>query len=92
MKPFDAFLRRKELGLSTESEVIMDIVRQMERIRVMDLMTFALDRGLASHATVHKAIKDAIKLEYVKLSPSEGDGRVKFCSLSRKGYRYLEAI
>lgn len=92
MKPYDAFIRRNELGLSMESEVILDIVRQKERLTVMELMKIALTSELASHATVHKAIKDAINLKYLSLETSEKDGRVKTCSLTKKGKNYLEAL
>lgn len=92
MKPYDAFIRRSELGLTPEMEVLIDIVRQKERTTVMDLMEFAMSKDLASYGTVHKAIKKSIELKFLKLEPSPKDGRIKFCTLSKKGIAYLEQL
>lgn len=89
MNPYNAHLKRQSFGLTLEAELMADLVRIYKRITVMDLLDIARVAEVASHATLHKAIKDAEDLGLIDMEQSKKDKRVRYCKLTVAGKQYF---
>lgn len=58
MTPYHHHLRRTKYGMSVNAEILLDMVKySAQPITVMGLMEWAGDIGVASPATLHRAIQ-----------------------------------
>jgi hypothetical protein len=90
MKLLDQHDKRVKMGMSIYAEILLDIIDTYQELSMMGLLAQALDHKVASQATLIQAIKWLANNNFIKVSKSEGDSRMKNCSIMQRGTLYLK--
>lgn len=91
MRPLDWHKKRQHSQMSIFAELILDLAGQHCPATTMTLVTKAVSAKVASNATVHQAIGWLKSHGYLTTDAAD-DQRLKICSITTKGKRYLEII
>lgn len=91
MNPLDWHKKRLNHSMPVYSELVLAMTHKLQPITVMELVTACVDRKIASIATVHAAIKWLKTHGFLETKPME-DQRLKLCSVTTKGRKYMEHV
>lgn len=89
MRPLNWHKKRLHHSMPIFAELVLDITQQHGPTTTMMLVTKAVDAKVASNATVHQAIRWLKTHGYLSTDTTD-DHRLKICSVTPKGKRYLE--
>jgi Fe2+ or Zn2+ uptake regulation protein len=92
MRPLDRHNKRLELGMSTYSEILLDIISTKEKMMVMEVIHEAVDKKVGSLATLHKALKWLTDEKFINFKVNDGDTRMRACSIAHRGTLYLKGF
>lgn len=89
MRPLDWHKKRMHSQMPIFAELVLDLAQQCCPTTTMTLVNNSVSMKIASNATVHNAIRWLKTHGYLSTS-SDDDHRLKICSVTSKGRRYLE--
>lgn len=93
MTPFERHLRRQKLGMSTQAELLLDIVRLAKQMpKFIEVKQTAMQKSASSPALSHQALHWLIDNGYLNCYVDLNDKRAKRLQVTRKGTNYLEEI
>jgi DNA-binding MarR family transcriptional regulator len=91
MKPIAQHLKREAAGISIYGEMLLEKV-SYGKITVMGLIKYGEDMRIAKQATLHKSIQALAEGKLINIQVSEGDNRVRICSIATRGKNYLNSL
>jgi DNA-binding MarR family transcriptional regulator len=91
MKPIARHLKREAMGISIYGEMLLEKI-SYGNITVMALIKYGEEMRIAKQATLHKTIKALADEKFIHMKVSEGDNRVRICSIATRGKNYLNSL
>jgi hypothetical protein len=91
MNLLTAYKKRTAAKMSSVAELMLYISRGLGHKSVTHLIALAMKEKIASNTTLHVALKWLRTNGYVK-TVLDADQRVKFCTITSKGEKYLDEI
>ena len=92
MKPLDRFQKRRQLKMSHQAEIILDMVSREEKPTVSNIIKDAESTLVCCASTAHRALLWLAENEFIHMKTDEGDLRRKFCSIAQRGTIYLKTF
>lgn len=81
--------KRKAAGMHHAAETILDMVMDEGVITVTDAMLKGSQLKIQTPASIYTHLKWLRDKQYLQVTNHETDGRIKHCSVTRKGMKYL---
>lgn len=93
MTPLQHHDKRIDAGMTLHAELMLNLIRDaLDRSMDSDMMYLnhmAVSRQIGSGTTMHRAAKWLRLNKYIVLTQDEKDGRIKHCTITAKGTKYL---
>jgi len=90
MKLLEQHDRRTKIGMSIYSEVLLDMISSNSGTAIMGLLEDAKAHKLACQATLIKSLQWLADNQFIKVERSDGDSRMKVCTVMQRGTIYLK--
>jgi DNA-binding MarR family transcriptional regulator len=84
--------KRIQHGMHYAAEVILDMVMEEGVITVTNVMLKGAQESLQNSASIYTQLKWLRDKGFIKVTQEEEDNRIKNCSVTTKGMKYLGLI
>lgn len=92
MSPLEHHQKRRNTGITSTSEVILDLLRIYKFLPVMEVLRISVEEKIGSSSTIHRELIWLIEHGFIQVSNREDDVRIKECEITKKSLNHLEEV